>query len=104
VPCRVAKRKQNHEAPDSGVGPRRNALAARIVAHSVGETPPELLSASGRLLAGLDATSAAYAVGYQSVSQYSRFFGRPPVRDMKAVREVGVEPPVPRPRLIASRR
>jgi len=40
---------------------------------------------------GLDATSAAYEVGYESVSQfnreYSRFFGRPPLRDIKALRE-----------------
>ncbi len=40
---------------------------------------------------GLDATSAAYEVGYESVSQfnreYSRFFGQPPMRDVKASRE-----------------
>jgi AraC-like DNA-binding protein len=40
---------------------------------------------------GLDATSAAYDVGYESVSQfsreYSRFFGQPPIRDIKAIRE-----------------
>jgi AraC-like DNA-binding protein len=39
----------------------------------------------------LDATSAAYEVGYESVSQfnreYSRFFGQPPLRDIKAIRE-----------------
>ena len=39
----------------------------------------------------LDATSAAYEVGYESVSQfnreYSRFFGQPPMRDIKALRE-----------------
>ena len=38
---------------------------------------------------GLDATSAAYEVGYESVSQfnreYSRFFGQPPMRDIKAI-------------------
>ena len=38
----------------------------------------------------LDATSAAYEVGYESVSQfnreYSRFFGQPPLRDVKALR------------------
>jgi AraC-like DNA-binding protein len=37
---------------------------------------------------GLDATTAAYEVGYESVSQfsreYSRFFGLPPIRDVKA--------------------
>jgi AraC-like DNA-binding protein len=39
---------------------------------------------------GLDATSVAYEVGYESVSQfsreYSRFFGQPPKRDVKALR------------------
>jgi AraC-like DNA-binding protein len=43
------------------------------------------------LMDGLDATSAAYEVGYESVSQfsreYSRFFGQPPIRDIKALRE-----------------
>jgi AraC-like DNA-binding protein len=42
------------------------------------------------LMDGLDATSAAYEVGYESVSQfsreYSRFFGQPPMRDVKAVK------------------
>jgi AraC-like DNA-binding protein len=37
---------------------------------------------------GFDATTAAYEVGYESVSQfsreYSRFFGLPPIRDVKA--------------------
>jgi len=40
---------------------------------------------------GIDATTAAYEVGYESVSQfnreYSRFFGQPPMRDIKALRE-----------------
>src|SRR6266849_3207693 len=43
---------------------------------------------------GLDATSAAYEVGYESVSQfsreYSRFFGQPPMRDVKALRDSNV--------------
>jgi AraC-like DNA-binding protein len=41
------------------------------------------------LMDGLDATTAAYEVGYESVSQfsreYSRFFGPPPIRDIKAL-------------------
>ncbi len=45
------------------------------------------------LMEGLDATTAAYAVGYESVSQfnreYSRMFGRPPMRDIKAHRPAG---------------
>jgi AraC-like DNA-binding protein len=43
------------------------------------------------LMDGLDATSAAYEVGYESISQfsreYSRFFGQPPRRDVKTLRE-----------------
>jgi AraC-like DNA-binding protein len=39
---------------------------------------------------GLDAASAAFEVGYESASQfnreYSRFFGQPPIRDIKARR------------------
>jgi AraC-like DNA-binding protein len=42
------------------------------------------------LLGGLDATSAAFEVGYESVSQfnreYSRLFGQPPMRDVKSLR------------------
>ncbi|MDE3148660.1 MAG: AraC family transcriptional regulator [Acidobacteriota bacterium] len=45
-----------------------------------------------RMLAdGLDAASAAFEVGYESASQfsreYSRFFGRPPMRDIKTLRD-----------------
>lgn len=44
------------------------------------------------LIAGLDAASAAFEVGYESASQfnreYSRFFGQPPMRDVKARRGV----------------
>jgi AraC-like DNA-binding protein len=40
------------------------------------------------LMDGLDAASAAFEVGYESPSQfsreYSRFFGQPPMRDIKA--------------------
>ena len=42
------------------------------------------------LMDGLDAASAAFEVGYESASQfnreYSRFFGQPPLRDVKALR------------------
>lgn len=45
------------------------------------------------LMDGLDATSAAYEVGYESVSQftreYSRRFGQPPMRDVKSLRVTG---------------
>jgi AraC-like DNA-binding protein len=50
-----------------------------------------LHAARGRMLAdGLDAASAAFEVGYESASQfsreYSRFFGQPPLRDVRAFR------------------
>jgi len=42
------------------------------------------------LIEGIDATSAAFDVGYESPSQfnreYKRFFGEPPGRDIKARR------------------
>ena len=42
---------------------------------------------------GLDAASAAFEVGYESASQfnreYSRFFGIPPMRDVKSRRLSG---------------
>lgn len=45
------------------------------------------------LIEGLDAASAAFEVGYESASQfnreYKRFFGQPPMRDIKARRLVG---------------
>jgi AraC-like DNA-binding protein len=48
------------------------------------------------LMDGIDATSAAYDVGYESVSQfnreYSRLFGQPPIRDIKALRDSKVVP------------
>jgi transcriptional regulator GlxA family with amidase domain len=43
------------------------------------------------LMDGIDATSAGYEVGYESVSQisreYSRLFGQRPMRDIKALRD-----------------
>ena len=43
------------------------------------------------LMDGMDATTAAYEVGYESVSQfsreYSRFFGQPPMRDIRTLRD-----------------
>lgn len=45
------------------------------------------------MTAGLDAASAAFEVGYESASQfnreYSRLFGQPPMRDVKARRVAG---------------
>jgi len=50
-----------------------------------------LLSAPERMLVqGLDATAAAFEVGYESVTQftreYKRLFGKPPIRDVKLLR------------------
>jgi AraC-like DNA-binding protein len=53
-----------------------------------------LQAARGRMLMdGLDAASAAFEVGYESASQfnreYSRFFGQPPMRDIRTFRSPG---------------
>jgi AraC-like DNA-binding protein len=50
-----------------------------------------LVAARERMLVeGLDAASAAFEVGYESASQFNRedkrFFGRPPMRDIKVRR------------------
>jgi AraC-like DNA-binding protein len=51
---------------------------------------------------GYDATSAAFEVGYESATQfnreYSRFFGQPPMRDVRAL----LSPGAPKPELIGS--
>jgi len=48
------------------------------------------------LMDGLDAASAAFEVGYESASQfnreYSRFFGQPPMRDIRTLRSPGARP------------
>ena len=47
------------------------------------------------LTSGLDAASAAFEVGHESPSQFShdyrRLFGRPPIRDIKTLRDGKVE-------------
>ncbi|MGO9261872.1 MAG: AraC family transcriptional regulator N-terminal domain-containing protein [Bryobacteraceae bacterium] len=53
-----------------------------------------LQAARGRMLMdALDAASAAFEVGYESASQfnreYSRFFGQPPMRDIRTLRSPG---------------
>jgi AraC-like DNA-binding protein len=55
-----------------------------------------LQTARQRMLTdGIDATEAAYEVGYESVSQfsreYSRFFGQPPMRDIRTLRLMGIQ-------------
>ncbi|HYM77711.1 MAG TPA: AraC family transcriptional regulator [Candidatus Dormibacteraeota bacterium] len=51
---------------------------------------------------GLDAASAAFAVGYESATQfnreYSRFFGQPPMRDVRAL----LSPGAPKLELVGS--
>lgn len=48
------------------------------------------------LMDGLDAAGAAFEVGYESASQfnreYSRFFGQPPMRDIRTLRLPGAVP------------
>jgi len=56
-----------------------------------------LQAARGRMLMdGMDAASVAFEVGYESASQfsreYSRFFGQPPMRDVRALRSPGAPP------------
>jgi AraC-like DNA-binding protein len=56
-----------------------------------------LHAARGRMLMdGLDAASAAFEVGYESASQfnreYSRFFGQPPIRDIRTLRSLSAPP------------
>jgi len=53
-----------------------------------------LHAARGRMLsAGLDAASAAFEVGYESATQFNRecrrFFGKPPMRDIRTLRSAG---------------
>jgi AraC-like DNA-binding protein len=53
--------------------------------------------ARGRMLIdGLDAANAAFEVGYESPSQfnreYSRYFGQPPMRDIRTLRSPGAPP------------
>jgi AraC-like DNA-binding protein len=48
------------------------------------------------LIDGLDAASAAFEVGYESATQfnreYSRFFGQPPIRDIRTLRSPSALP------------
>jgi len=56
-----------------------------------------LQAARGRMLMdGVDAATAAFEVGYESASQfsreYNRFFGRPPMRDIRTLRSPNAPP------------
>jgi AraC-like DNA-binding protein len=71
-----------------------------------------LHAARGRMLMdGVDAASAAFEVGYESASQfnreYSRFFGQPPMRDVRTLRSSDappVESLIPPPPIKSGRR
>ena len=57
-------------------------------------SPSLLVAARERMLVeALDAASAAFEVGYESAGQFSceykRFFGQPPMRDIKVRRLAG---------------
>jgi AraC-like DNA-binding protein len=59
-----------------------------------------LQAARERMLThGLDAASAAFEVGYESAShfnrEYSRFFGQPPIRDIRTLRAPSAAPMEP---------
>jgi AraC-like DNA-binding protein len=45
------------------------------------------------LVDGLDASTVAFEVGYETVNQfnreYKRFFGQPPMRDVRTLRSPG---------------
>ena len=74
---------RDHERPLAPRGKRAVKLLAEYVERN--GIRPELV-----LIEGLDAASAAFQVGYESASQfnreYKRFFGQPPMRDIKAHR------------------
>lgn len=61
---------------------------------SIPETASSTTARQRLLMDGVDATSAAYEVGYESVSlsyrEYSRMFSQPPTRDIKALRDANV--------------
>ena len=73
---------------------RQPPLTAALTAMSPLQFQKQLRlhAARQRMLTGeQDAASAAFEVGYESPSQfnreYRRFFGRPPIRDIKALRD-----------------
>jgi hypothetical protein len=69
---------------------------------SVGKTTPAPSARSLMLNNGLDAASAALEVGYEGATQfnrqYSRFFGQPPMRDIRAL----LSPGAPKLELVGS--
>jgi AraC-like DNA-binding protein len=68
--------------PESAMSPLQYQKQLRLVA-----------ARERMLVEGIDAASAAFEVGYESASQfnreYKRFFGQPPMRDIKVRRLVG---------------
>ena len=75
-----------------GVSPFHNHFRLlTAMSHLQYQKQLRLHAARGRMLMeGIDAARAAFEVGYESASQfnreYSRFFGQPPMRDVRAFR------------------
>ena len=79
--------------------PRCTIISACLTAMSPLQYQKQLRLQAARarmLVDGLDAASAAFEVGYESASQfnreYSRFFGQPPMRDIRTLRSPDAPP------------
>jgi AraC-like DNA-binding protein len=85
----------NHLAELAGMGVSTLHHHFRVLTHMSPlqyQKHLRLLAARSRMLVdGLDASTVAFEVGYESVSQfnreYGRFFGQPPMRDIRKLRD-----------------